>query len=1367
MSGPAKRPIRTYGRPKDAVLEEASSSLQPSGSAWGANVSISELVASHFAAKTTQAPTSSRHSSTVDVADGQTGDEEGDDASASYKPVWMLRMEAIDKKMDEDGEISVVANTEDASRPAPEPVDGRSPTIMHQSSSPAGPHSPTMQETPRPIEEDDVFGGSAVTTSHVASGDTNPAKSRTPPVSPQPNISHRRGKQRAVVYSSDDSEDDTKSSARKPRTTPHPIASPKLRSSSTPPTSDDEMPAQLAPTVRNSLSKEKDKPSSSRGQVPPLQFNDRPVVSRRRTSDAVPSKSKLKAPTKKDKLETVRERGRMAGAQRAAVQHVPVTGTYTLGNLFRNIQTTAKLARTATAEDPISSFSSSPGLQRVANVSVEAVPLPLPETTIGLPEDVLRPLENSDDEMPAVGDLLHQADQAKTKAEMQRELMEKKLKLAAHARPAVRASDSEDDDDLEVVGPTEAKKNIVLDRTSAGKHKPSEGRKMQLALGGISLKQQREKLNATPSKPLASAMMTQEELKKEMAKKVKQTNAEETKRKEDEWVKRGGQRAVGGSADDESARSKALKVFAEQGQKNAEAREARMQVDFDEDDNASDEDWAEERGSASPRAQDYSDEYTEDADTTMVNEDEAEDDDDDAENEAPSQVKTHGPRRTRVIVDSDSENDENAAPFTKSASPFDVAETTLHRGSVSSMDERTEDEGDKENNTSLMYDRSEDKENRAVPRHPLGLRPGLGRQGSLFGLEEGMQRSLSMSPGNPEPMSDDENDENDNGGDKRRPLQNLLSEDPFLSEPGPSPAIDFAARLQQASPLRGQSLDSPESTLRPSLDSAAEIGAKGFSQFSDDESMTFKGAPLQPGFSDLFDSTAPKRPLGPSASFSAKSGLHALRNNKSLGLTQDVELQPAFEVDDHLKRQGDAVFEKEQEFIWEAGNKKSDTRKPQLYVNDHGFLTQTRPDGDEPEIYQPSSPPSESTQKSNLLDSQSSLRRPPTHTVARGICGFQLAFRVTAARAAAVGETHAHAVAALEQFESVGQPRPAREEERVRCASERAGAAAAEETTGQIRESDDDEMMAYNRTPDDGEEEDGEDLDRTLETLVDDKEMDEDTVAADRVLEKFQEHAHEDDLANEKLQQAVVQGELRKKRRNRGLGLDDSDEEDSEDEARKRKMRRGLHEPKITGDVTKLADNPATAPFYHAFRKDLDHGDDAEFAYLQESQPQAGEDVNMDSEGEGEGEKQSLTRQEFEQKVRELARREYVEPTMDDNDVSWIDGEDNSDGEQTRVKAVSRHREGRSKIPLPGGSEREHERMNQWAKQESRSRNMGTGRASGRTAVTGQNARAKAGGGSVRAAPQAARASDVRRSLGAKPSVLAVVASDRSTRFEL
>lgn len=69
------------------------------------------------------------------------------------------------------------------------------------------------------------------------------------------------------------------------------------------------------------------------------------------------------------------------------------------------------------------------------------------------------------------------------------------------------------------------------------------------------------------------------------------------------------------------------------------------------------------------------------------------------------------------------------------------------------------------------------------------------------------------------------------------------------------------------------------------------------------------------------------------------AGLFALRQQTvSLGLTQDVDLQPAFEVGDHLKRQADAIFEKEQEYLWEAANRKAETKKQELYVNDHGSV---------------------------------------------------------------------------------------------------------------------------------------------------------------------------------------------------------------------------------------------------------------------------------------------------------------------------------------------------------------------------------------------------------------------------------------------
>lgn len=67
----------------------------------------------------------------------------------------------------------------------------------------------------------------------------------------------------------------------------------------------------------------------------------------------------------------------------------------------------------------------------------------------------------------------------------------------------------------------------------------------------------------------------------------------------------------------------------------------------------------------------------------------------------------------------------------------------------------------------------------------------------------------------------------------------------------------------------------------------------------------------------------------------------------------------------------------------------------------------------------------------------------------------------------------------------------------------------------------------------------------------------------------FREHIEEDDLEIEKLHQAAIQGELRRKKRHHGVGMDDSDDESDEDE-RNRRIRRGMHKkPKIDRDNIK------------------------------------------------------------------------------------------------------------------------------------------------------------------------------------------------------
>ncbi|KAJ7499242.1 hypothetical protein FB451DRAFT_31624 [Mycena latifolia] len=1393
MSTPIKRPTRTYGRPKDPVANQSNPPLQPFKSAWARGSTSHGAGTLDLAQKQSERQHPSRPSSFHDVADGQHSDEEAGDASVGFQFDWRAKMKEIDENLDADDEELASPDAKDALHRAPHPSDtDSSRIILNEDASRTILNSPRLQNSPPVVE--DVFG--ATLSTHTASPEAFEGHSLPP--SPPP-ISNRRRKQRAVVDTSDeDSEPDTKASGRRSPAAPHPITTPKSRSSSTQPTSDDEMPSRIASAPR---SKGKGKALASRTQVPALQFNDEPAAShKKRLSETLPahSKSKFKAPTKKEKQETIRDRGRIAVAQRAAVQPAEPSARFNLQKFFHTVQTSS-LARTASSDDPITTFSSSPG-GRATSTTVElAEPVPTPFLQTALPASTeLRALDESDEEnLPEVGELLSGVKEEKTQAEKQQELKARKLLLLAKLQPSVVADD--EDDDLEITGPGESKaKDIATERASGSKQK-SEGRKRQMALGGISLAQQRAKQHETPPKPLglASGRRTQDQLAKELAMLVAQKNAEMTKHKEDEWVKRGGRVVeVGGDADDiDALRTAALKEYAEKGQKNAEARETMMQVDLEEDE-ASDEEWSEARESASPRPQQDSDADVEDADTTMVNEDDDEDEDND-ENEAPGQVKSRGARRTRAVIDSDSENDENAPPLQKSASfflpesilgqedldenisPIGLGGAALHCGSVSSMDERTEDEGDKENNTHLMYDRGEDKENKAVPRHPFSTRPVLGRQGSLFGLEEGMQRSLSMSPGENEPMSDGGDDENDAGGDRRRPLQNLLAdEDPFLAEPGPSTSVDFTARLQQASPISGLSLDTPESTLQPSFDVGVRVGGKaaGFSQFSDGEPPSFKGAALQPGFSDLFESGTeqqrpPKRPLGLSASFSDKS-LFALRQTTvSLGLTQDVDLQPAFEVgDDHLKRQADAIFEKEQEYLWDAASRKAEAKKQELYVNDHGFLTQTRPDVETPEIYTPSSPSqsgSFGTQRSGLLEPQSSLRRPlrtlsltdsveldaPERSPLRRLAKRTRTPSPTSNRSSPSPSPAMRTKNAFDMLrrEAVGlhAPRPKKPLDKSEFVAEEA------------QESDDDEMIGFGAKGDDGEEEEGEDMDKTLETLVDDQEMDNETIAAARVLEKFQEQTHEDDLEIEKLHQAAVQGELRKKRRNRGLGMDDSDEEDEEDEQRARKMRRGLAEPKIDNDdVNELAKDPNTRGFYEVYRADLERGDEGEFAYLQETQREATQDAEMAID-------EVITQKELAERMREVARQELdeAEPAMDVEDVSWVDGEASDSEGQTKVKTISVRRgtEARNTVESP-----ERKRMHNWAKTEGRSRNAGTGRASGRTAVTGQMAKAKAGGGSLRTGAQAqpgGKPGDGRRPVRSQASVLAVVASDRSARF--
>jgi mediator of replication checkpoint protein 1 len=111
---------------------------------------------------------------------------------------------------------------------------------------------------------------------------TSPLSQRAISKSPSPQTSHvghaRRRIKRHVMHDSDSESGPTGNkctSATRSPTFPHSISTPKSRSSPTPPTSDDEMPAYPI-QKHNSKGKGKANPANSRPTVVPLQFSEGP-----------------------------------------------------------------------------------------------------------------------------------------------------------------------------------------------------------------------------------------------------------------------------------------------------------------------------------------------------------------------------------------------------------------------------------------------------------------------------------------------------------------------------------------------------------------------------------------------------------------------------------------------------------------------------------------------------------------------------------------------------------------------------------------------------------------------------------------------------------------------------------------------------------------------------------------------------------------------------------------------------------------------------------------------------------------------------------------------------------------------------------
>ncbi|KAG6875568.1 hypothetical protein C0992_003289 [Termitomyces sp. T32_za158] len=1332
-------------------------------------------------------------------ADDDDDEADSEDASSAYQFSWKKKLRDIDMEEDNDADMAGVSEVKSTSKQREEGDTSALSPQRHESPDFARLTSFSVEKDNDALTET-VFNGSLSTLPN-----SSPAAHSSFGRTPSPQVTNRRRRKKPTRHDSGSEAGESKESTPTTPSHPHPLTTPKSRSSPTPPTSDDDMPTLLG---QDKKGKGKGK-APGRPDVAPLCFSEASVVTRSfQKQKASEDQVGPQAPTKKELKETARNRLRIAADQQVSIPRTEaVTSKYTIQGLFEAIVP----KRPEIEVDPIADFSSEchtspvilhispspPALRQSDGSPLKPSLKHAQSSPLGAMRSLPDLINNSDEDFPEVAALVEKDEEAQNSLKRQQQLFaikQRALEMQANAGPV----DSEDDDDeLQIVQTADMQmmiKEEEADRRSGRKKQVSEGRKMQLNLGGIDLTRRNAKdkpLNIHDLELLQRAGVRQRkkgdpQMTPNLLAQIVHSRADVARRdiiraKEEEWVQRGGQVK---KQDDGTSVQDVSKLYDEKGLNLPGGTAAGMGLEEDSD---GDDNWSPELssclgGSASPSPTHGSESENEDTEeeegtNSMVN------DHDYNNSEEEEELDIRLPLRTRrpvlkTFVDSDDE--DVASRSNPRLQNTDFKEHGIsrqlnleHRGSMSSLEDRTENEEDKENETSRMFDRGEDKENKAVVRHvPLDDKVPLGaRKSPLFGLGRGHARRLSRSPAH---RADDENNT----------LKELIDEDPFASPPRPSKLPQsFEARLKLASPTVAQPSTAPLN-LTPFIGN--EPKPLAFSQFLDEPSAVIVSAPSRSGFSDFFDSGTENQEAPTTTEQSTGSVDKAFPSDRlvradALDLTQDITLQPAFEVSGTFLRKADQIFEKEQEYV---------------------FLTQTRPNVSTPEIYRRPSP----TPAQVLSQSQSQLTsRRPLRTIT-------LTDEVDFESPAPLGRLHKRAKELTSPLLGSLRSSPSLSPTTKRSVNafdilKRGFKAQVRKFQGSLldksefieqeaQESDDDEIFGFGpRLKDKDDEENEEDLDQTLETLVDDAEMDEKILAADLVMEKYKEHEKEDDEALHKLHEAVTHGEMRKKRKNRGLGMEDSDDESDEDE-RSRRIRHQMHKKQRIdrSNIKELGEHEETRSFFNVYQQNL-VSDDADFAYLKESQPL---DIVMGNTTQDAGEGpvdeakrplEVLTTTEFTKLVRETAqkaRTEEEDETLDPNDISWMDDNQSDDDNNVRVKSValkakkhsSIHRKAPeqtefdvgfepSAIPIPKTDIAE--RSIKWAKIEGRSDRYGTtGRNVGGAAVTGHQAKSgkPVRNGSGEGFPVTSTKSESRRQVKADNSVILKMAADtRTTRF--
>jgi len=503
--------------------------------------------------------------------------------------------------------------------------------------------------------------------------------------------------------------------------------------------------------------------------------------------------------------------------------------------------------------------------------------------------------ESSDEEMPTIGDIAHQERERRKEEDMRQSLQAKKLALLQN-RTSGPSNVAEEDDDLEIVKDDMhlvAREEAAKRRADKTKQSPIKKKVLSMAIGPKGVPKASDSRSKSGLPPTLSEQhlkqfakptfvrskddkepLTKQQLDRMIMEQHEREKLKMIKQREDEWMQRGGRvlRKDGGD-EAQTSLSQTLGAYAEQALK--------VEADDAEGTDESDEDYTPSlRGSATPDPPDMGGDET---DTILGQEDNnaASDTAGQLTNEDDEPVpvgRKSGVRRSaRVVLGSDDEDSEQLGmpSLLLAGGTSGTRGLSEHRDLMSSADSHTEDENDKENNTKLMFDRSEDKENKAVVRHsPMSTRTASGsRMGSLFRLESGVRPSLSNVS-----LPTDSNDMVTSPKETMRsPLKDLPREDddPFSFSPSAA-QLPFTERLLQSghsspprtSPSLKQGLESPASLRSERTRRLSQVSFEG--ENDENDVPGFKPQILLPSFMETNKKGSP----GPSlALFKPVNGL--------------------------------------------------------------------------------------------------------------------------------------------------------------------------------------------------------------------------------------------------------------------------------------------------------------------------------------------------------------------------------------------------------------------------------------------------------------------------------------------------------------